>query len=398
MGSYNGKYKQINNDDDILWAYANVPTIQAIVDKKADLVAKAILKEYTKDGDEIPFEKSPVLQVFANPHPLYNSQEFIKTMVKQWVLFKKVYVYKGFRMPATISKGDTLLVLPANKVKEIYKENVDIKETKEFIDHYEFTYSSEQGKETTITFAPFEIMSIKDTSITRDLFSVDDRYKTFELASNILLSAYRVRNRLQTKNGGFGIFSSALTKGEMDSVPELEQEDIEKLQKDLRKYGNSDDQYNDIVTSLPLKYQSTSHPIKDMDLETAVKTAKTDLCDILNFPIFSLNNAENPTYNNAEVYDRKLYTDSIIPIWNLFESEFNNQKWTSNVLKYDYSNIEAMQSDRNAEVETMQNNDNVWRARFDSGEITFNEKLIGMGLKEIENGNYYKKTNENTNN
>ena len=378
------KYIQIDDKDDILLAYNINPTIRSIVDKKSDLFSKILIQEKNK-ADEI-LEDTPFLKVINNPHPFYSQNQFLFSLSKQLTLFGVCYIYVNrSNIGGLLTENDTMLVLPANDIEEIYSENIELKEIKDKSDYllgYKFYF---QGKE--IIFETYEIIKIGGTAFE----SLDiEKIQTLENAVNIISSAYNVRNTLQRRNGGFGILTNDQKTNAQDMFnSDIEKSEIDNLQKEIKKYNFNKNDYNFIITNVALKFQAITYPIKDMALMESVTQARIDICDVLNFPILALNDMSGSTFSNMETADKKIYTDSIIPMWELVQSEFNSALFTLNNIYFDYSHIESLKKNKKTEIETSQINDDLQINRFEKGIITYNEMRVAIGLEELSGGDYY---------
>ncbi len=394
MSLATSKYIQIDDKDDILLSYKINPTIRSIVDKKSDLFSKILIQEKNK-ADEI-LEDTPFLKVINNPHPFYSQNQFLFSLSKQLTLFGVCYIYVNrSNIGGLLTENDTMLVLPANDIEEIYSENINLKEIKNKSDYllgYKFYF---QGKE--IIFETYEIIKIGGTAF--ENFDTE-KIQTLENAVNIISSAYNVRNTLQRRNGGFGILTNDQKTNAQDMFnSDIEKSEIDNLQKEIKRYNFNKNDYNFIITNAALKFQAITYPIKDMALMESVTQARIDICDVLNFPILALNDMSGSTFSNMETADKKIYTDSIIPMWELVQSEFNSALFTLNNIYFDYSHIESLKENKKTEIETSQINDDLQINRFEKGIITYNEMRVAIGLEELSGGDYYSqpKITENEN-
>jgi hypothetical protein len=379
------EYLEIATKDDVLFAYLNCPTVRAIVDKKTELFSNFQLKEISPQGIEL--KNTPFLNVLAKPHPLYSEGEFWQTLGKQWELFDEVFIYvERANIGGLIAEGDTFLILTANDVKININEKYNPKEkNSNLIDSYDFYF---KGKK--LEFKPSEIIHVSKTALnSKNWESVDLRLKSCEGAINTILASYNVTTTLLNRNGGFFIFTNDAGDGGLEFNREIEKDEIENLQKDLKNYTFSRDGNNAIITNAKLKVQSISYPIKDMDLDNMNNRAITDICNVLNFPILALNSLNGSTFNNLEITDKKIYTDSIIPSWKIWEAVFNEQNFSLNTIKFDFSDINNLLDNKKIELETKKINDDIQINRYNNKLISLNELRVAIGLEEIAGGNYF---------
>jgi hypothetical protein len=389
FGDTEGMYRQIKTKQDIVWAYKFCPTIRAIIDRKAELFSNFVLKEMR---GEIELQNTPFLNIMQSPHPFYSENEFFQTLSKQWDLFGEVFIWKiSNNINAPLKNGDKLLILPAQNVHVEVNENYDLRfDELNFIKYYELDLLQK-----TYRIEPYEIIHItKSNSDLKSFFESDKNIYSLEGAINSITAGYNVRNTLLNRNGGFGIFTNDIADGGLDFNRNIESEEIESLQKDLKKYSFRRKDYNYIITNAKLRYQAITYPIAEMQVSEAIKQAKIDICDVLNYPILALNEMEGSTFSNMEIADKKIYTDSIIPSWKLFEKALNQENLTLNEIVFDYSNINALLTDETAELNNTKLNDEVQINRYKEGLITLNEMRLAIGLEEVPNGdNFYTPTN-----
>ena len=81
-----------------------------------------------------------------------------------------------------------------------------------------------------------------------------------------------------------------------------------------------------------------------------------------------------------EIANKSIYTNSIVPAWNLVASEFNANNLTLNKLQFDYSNIEVLQDDKKLQAEKEAAQNQVWINLYNSGIATLEEAREGVGL------------------
>lgn len=394
ISDISSKYFEIDTKDDILTIYKTIPTIRAIIDKKAQMFTKVDIKEFKKDKE---LENTPFLNVIANPHPLYSENEFLETLAKQLYLFDEVFIYVNRTyINSYLKENDTFLILPANDVTANYQENINIKEIKSVSDYlinYTFDF---QGKK--IQFLPDEIIRISRTAL-KNITEVDLTMKSIEEDCNVLASSSNVVTTLYRRNGGFGILTNQnKSDGASMMNPNIEKSEIESLQNEFKRYSFSKRDFNMIISNANLKYQPISFPISSMEIPQNVKNAKANICDVLNFSILTLNSLEGATFNNKEIADKENYTNAIIPDWQLIEKSFNRQKLTPNKIVFDYTEIQNLITDKKTQIETNQLYDNQIINRFEKGLITKNEMLIALNLEPITGGDvYFSAPKQNTN-
>ena len=125
-------------------------------------------------------------------------------------------------------------------------------------------------------------------------------------------------------------------------------------------------------------------------LDENAMRAMTDIANVMNFEVLSLNSLDGSTYSNKENSDKDLINNSIIAMWDLLETALQKENLTPNTILVDYSHIPELQEDKVKEMEKIKINDEIQINRFNNNIITYNELRLALGLEEVPNGNYYK--------
>jgi hypothetical protein len=345
-------YIAINTKLQILEAYNSCSTLKSIIDTKADVFSRGLLY---MQKNETNIDNHFILDLLKNPHPLYSEKIFLKQFAKQIYLFDSCFILKNETIIGSPKSTKSLLILDAERVKIVAKSNINMNEIaniNDIIDYYEYTTL----KGTIERYAPFQVFFISTLplQISNNEIVINHTLYTAEQPVNVIISAYDVRIGLNRKKGGFHILTKEMPKS--DAIAFNNQNDseaeAERVQQELSKYSYSSQDYNTLVTLASFKVQTLSFPIASMELNEGIRQAKSELCDITNFPLALLNNLEGTTFSNMEIADKLLYTKSIIPSWQLFENEFNRYFNLPEKIKIDFSHIESLQSDKKTELET----------------------------------------------
>lgn len=385
LGVTNGEYLEIKTAKDVQTAYLTNPIVYSIVEKKASIFSKTIIKEISQKGEEI--ENSIFLEIIKNPNVLQGENGFLTEIGRQLALYHNCIIFVNRAIPNTFLRADdTLMVLDFSNCEINYKKNnfKDIKTKYDVIENVSY-FDEITGK--TIIFLPSELIFISSEKINQN----DIYLKAAEAAINVINYKYSLLNSLYSRNGGFGIFSNIDSGVSSDFYNKnLTAPEKEELQQELREYSFKRGGKNYIITNRNIQYQPITYPISDLMLDENAMRAMTDIANVMNFEVLSLNSLDGSTYSNKENSDKNLINNSIIAMWDLLETALQKENLTPNTILVDYSHIPELQEDKVKEMEKIKINDEIQINRFNNNIITYNELRLALGLEEVTNGNYYK--------
>jgi len=120
-----------------------------------------------------------------------------------------------------------------------------------------------------------------------------------------------------------GILSNTSTD-DAGPIP-MEVDAKKQLQDDFQNYGLTHDQWQIIITDANLKWQQIALPIKDMMLGEFFSNDEIQIANAYMFPIPLMNNFKSAAGQaNMAQFNKQLYTDKIIPDWEMFQNALNN--------------------------------------------------------------------------
>lgn len=395
FGAPNTEYLEINTYQDVKKAYTRNAIIYAIVEKKAQLFSKIEIKELTASGE--PIIESIFLEKMKQPNGLIGENEFLLEIGRQLALYRNCIIYVNRALPRIpLTKNDKMEVLDFASCEIIYKNNINRKNINSIYEIIEKIRYTDEIQNTIIEFSPLELIFISFDGIFKKKNEI--YLKAAEEAINLINSKYSLLNSLYSRNGGFGIFSNPNGGVNNDFFNNnLSEEEKNELQAELAQYNFNRKGRNFIITSKPLQYQHISYPIRDLEIESNTLRAITDIANVMNFEILSLNSLDGSTFNNKENSDKNLINNAIIPMWDIVETVLQKEKLTNNTILFDYSNIPELQQDNGILLENMKKQDEIWINRWKNGIITYNEMRTQLGLEEVQNGDYYYQEKNNIN-
>jgi phage portal protein BeeE len=192
--------------------------------------------------------------------------------------------------------------------------------------------------------------------------------------------------------GALGVLSADPGKGQFTSMP-LGEPQKEQLQKDFRRYGLRNKQWQVILTTASLKWQQMGYATKDLMLLEEVQESTKSLCDGLNFPPHLLGLID-PTFNNQKDAKKGLYEDGIIPdaesYYEQLSAWFQLDRFPL-IIEKDFSHIPALQADQVQQATARKFLNEALTIEWETGLITLNEWRLKLGEDPLsdERGKLY---------
>jgi hypothetical protein len=233
-----------------------------------------------------------------------------------------------------------------------------------------------------------DICIIKDltVSVSSTIFP-DSRIRSLEMPINNQIGAYESRNVLINYRGALGIFSRDISSSGQIPVAAITPKEKEGLQRDFKRYGLKEGQWQFIITSAALKWQSVSVPTKDLMLFEEVKASNEAICDKYGYPFELLANQSGTTFANRKEAGKDLYQNSIIPEAKSFYRQLNEFFDTAAydiVIDKDYSKVPVLQEDEKERMAARLTRNEAYQIEWDNDLITRNQWREANGEDTIE--------------
>ena len=199
--------------------------------------------------------------------------------------------------------------------------------------------------------------------------------------------AYESRNVLINKRGALGAWTSEKKDEAMGSLP-LDETEIETVQKAFEKYGLLDDQYQQVISPMPLKWQKTAMNVKELMLFEEIESDAIAIANSKGVPELLVKYyIKGGTFNNLDASEKRLYDSTIIPEWNDFQIAFNhflNTKEQGIEIVGSYDHLNILQINKKEEAETAKIKQETALAAFRVGAITYNDYLAEIDMPPDE--------------
>lgn len=371
-------------------AYNRCPPVSAIINRKAQAFVNGKIWILEVDDDKVsekPAAKE-MARIMQRPNPLQSWKDFEAQLYIYMQLF-------GFAICLPIKPFGFKDKLATSSMWNIPAHWIDFDATQE-------KFNANGGialTEIVITYnGVTTILQISDLIIIRDftpsfhnhsfLTFPGSKLNAVDYAINNVIGAYESRNVLINYRGALGILSGDGGTGQYTPIP-MTKDQKETLQRDFKRYGLKNRQFQVILTSAQLKWQQMGYATKDLMLMEEVQESTIQICGNLNFPPFILGLAKT-TYNNMDAAEKDLYQNATIPdaesIYEQLSDWFELKAKYGIYLSKDYSHIPVLQEDKESQGRAMsymtQSLDLQWKNDW----ITLNRVLELLGEDTLKTG------------
>jgi hypothetical protein len=365
-----------------LTAYRLCSPLNAIINKKAQAYINGKTWVLNSRGKEATSDEAKKLRkLLKQPNPLQSGKQF----EAQGYIYQQLF---GFNVILALKPVGFRDNIDASTLWNIPPFMIDIEETEKLF------YQSDtkgiikriilnyKGRRTEIPVE--EVFIMKDIVPSfESLVIPESRVCSLEMPINNIIGAYESRNVLINYRGALGILTA--DKDSMGTIP-LNTTDKEELQRDFRRYGLSNKQWQVIITSAALKCQNMGYATKDLMLFEEIEDDIMRICDEYNFPYQLMASAKGSTFANMKEGKQLLYQDAIIPEaesiceqWNQF---FDLERFNLTLSK-DFSHIPALQADKQHEATARKTLNEAKKIEWDNNLITLNQWLVALGEDTI---------------
>jgi hypothetical protein len=373
-------------------AYQQCAPLAKVINHKAKASTNA--KWYLLDEDQNESNSSYAGQIrslMSKPNPLQTWNAFLSQARVYEQLFGEVVLFAlkpiGFDAP---EKTKALWVIP-NWMLDIKLTGKMFMQTdvKDIIEEYAISWAGVR------TPLPREsVIHIRD--INQNLVNPqlgESRLRALENEVSNIMAAYQARNVMITRKGALGILSNN-SKDVAGSVPLLPDEKKE-VQDEFQKYGLSSSQWQVIITSANLRWQSMTFPTKDLMLFEEIEDDVRQITDTYDYPFQLLGFKGESALGNGGLYSeakKALYQDAIIPEVEVYAEALNNyfdtEKYGFKIQAF-FDHIDVLQENEKDKAETFKIRVETNLTLYEKNIITLNQFLANLEIESREDGDKY---------
>lgn len=367
-----------------LTAYQKCPPVPAIINRKAQAYINGktwVLNTQgrAKEKEATSVEAKKLQNLLKRPNPLqswkqFEAQAYIYQQLFGWTIILPIRPF-GFKdnIDATSLWNIPPFMVDIEETNRLFYQS----DTKGIIKKIVLSY---KGQRTELEVENVFIM--KDFTPSFDsLILPNSRICALEMPINNIIGAYESRNVLINYRGALGILSQETGGGQYPVLPVTDDKKKE-LQKEFQRYGLKNSQWQFIITSAALKWQSMSIPTKDLMLFEEIEDDIMRICDQYGYPYQLMSSAKGTTFSNVKEAKQLLYQDSIIPeaenIYEQWNQFFQLDKYNLRMDK-DFAHLPVLQEDEVQKMTARRTRDEAYQIEWENDLITRNQWRTANG-------------------
>lgn len=375
------QWQSLYNPKELIAAYQLCAPISSIINKKATSYAggELFVKRSSTDKN-VRGKYKEWEQLFANPNETQTGRQFFNQLytyvaINGWSIVLKVYPY-GFKdRPAKLYNIPFWFLEIDGAYYNQYMFNYDA-----LLDNLYFC--GYDGKRTKLNREDVILITDDTGAYDERTWLPKSRICLLQYPITTWLSAVEAEVTMIQKRGAIGIISPE-SSADSNGAHILKDSDKEAMQMDFQRYGLSRNQWQQIITNKPIKYQSMTFATKDLLLQESQIGGVKYMCDGYNYPFILLAESDQSTYNNVATADRKLYQDSIIPEANAIDEQLVAGLTKDIYIVHDYCHVPALQAAKKEEAERESVYLDVYKKEYELGIKTRNMILEEMGEDKV---------------
>lgn len=328
--------------------YISNEDIYSVIDKLIKTASTIPIQLKVKENDEyivLEDKSNDFYRLLNKPNQNQTQKEYRVEQYINYLLTGDSFEWKieaaGFNFPTSLK------IVPSQFTKiNVFDCNDYFSEIK----NYEFCWGSKIRK-----FGPEEIIHTKniDPSYCEDrkgLSPLQPAYTSLSASNQV----HKAEEKMIENGGARGMISS-----NNNDYP-LSFEEKKKLDDEFKERAGGAENYNKtITTSSNVKYQTLGVSPKELALTDIDVSKLRKFCSVFGLSSQLFNDPANSTYNNVSESKASLYTESAIPLAQLFVDAwnekltpvFNEEDKKEYMVVLDSSKIEVLQSDQKQEAE-----------------------------------------------
>lgn len=249
-----------------------VPHLNTIISTGAELFSLMEIKHFNKKGEEIPFEKSKVLQFLRQPNPLQMQEQYLYEFYVMNGVYNKTFQH--LIRPFSFEKlPKAMWILPSGWMKinatgKLYFQT----DLNEIIEDYELLDSKNTKFETD------KIIYMSEGIGNNVLDPISRVHANIIPLSNIVASL-KSENIIVTERGAIGFISPDGVARDSDGALPYTEDEQERTKSEYQNVYNLDSRKGHVFfPAVPLKWVPMTFPIKDLALDEGIERAFNALC------------------------------------------------------------------------------------------------------------------------
>ena len=329
--------------NDYMQIAKEVPQLNLVVQKKAELLSNGIWKHYNKEGEEI--EQSEALNRVNNPNYYQSGSEFLRDLSICMSLFGNAIVKKNSSILSSVPRS--LFILPYHnlEIETSGKMYYDVNDISDIILKVVDNSITPEN-----TFDTSEIILFRDSLANNSLLA-DSRIDALRVPLSNIKVAYDSRNVGMQEKGALGMFSvrQNVTSDGMpvQSYHPKEKKEVEK--KLTKDYGIKKGQNRFMWLDIPLDYNEINYDLSKLKLFEEVYENFLTIVDSYGLVKDIFSTDKGSTFENKDKAEKQVIQNTIIPLSNYISEIITKEMMLENgeCLKLSFDHLASMQEDLN---------------------------------------------------
>jgi hypothetical protein len=404
FGSQSATWLDLSKKEALENIFYTIPEVSAPILWKANAFSNINigLKDLKKNKEIKYFEanklEKKILDIFINPNCLQAKTEFFRQYFVNLDVFGNAFNY-GLAPDGKFSVENIFAIwnLPSRytgieTTGKLYEQT----EKSAIIKKYVLKW---QGYEREFT----DVKTVMHKNHVNIKFGYQEEIKGESKLVNLvkpisnLIASYEARNVLISKRGAIGALTGDPGNKDVAGFIPIDDKERKRLQNEYTKYGLSKDQYQILITEMPMKWIPFVFDMNQLKLHEETELDFQEILGVYNLRREIFPTAKGGTFANTREAEKASYQDVIIPEFEDTLKEITNWLGLRDMgyeLIPQFDHIPILQVDRMIYAQALQITNSVYQVLWNVGAITLNQWLLAIGLPTV-NSDEFEQRNPN---
>jgi hypothetical protein len=327
--------------------YEEAAILSAVINKRAQCFGSSVVYVKDKQGDETTnFVSKQIRGLLDNPNRLMSWEQMYRTTE----MYRMLYGYCVW-LKLSVADGGTPSALYIIDPEQL---QIDFDRNNPYIGRDTAGRIRIGGKETKLTLNDLIIFNDIKTGFGGHPVFAQSRMTALQNESKLLQVIADAELSIIRNRGALGILAK---DGRDQQATGVYNESVKSIQEQYKRYGVTSEQWNIIITSAALKWQSITQPLKDLMLPEFEEQTAKKICAIFDVPYELFPFSKDSAFGNGGSRKQaflELYQNTVIPTSNGDARLLTKAlcKGTGLEITFDYSDMYIFQEDMKQKADT----------------------------------------------
>lgn len=286
----------------------NVPHLNVVISKGAEMFSNLRIKHLDKDGNEIPFTESPILQMLRKPNPLQKTGAFLYDFYINNAVYNVNFIYKNkaINLPSALPK--TMWNLPSGLMQyKITGKIYDQTEIDGIISWYKIINRDR-------LYLPSEIILMSE-GISDNGITAKSRIESLQIPLSNVVASLKSLNIIITERGMIGFVSSDASQKDGDGPLPFDEAERKRVETDYRNRYNEDGWQGHVgFTSSKITWTPLTFDVGQLKLLEGLEDSFGLICGEYGIDRDVFPSVKGATWENKEKGERATYQNTLQPL------------------------------------------------------------------------------------